>query len=175
MKIRAVTVQLLYSTIRIETNTGAGTGFIFSYDVGNERYHFVVTNKHVVAGAQRGTFFFAHSDGENPIPGERMDVSFDNFESAWLAHPNEHIDVTLLSLGPLLQDLQRHGRQVYFKAISHTLMPSPEQLDDMDAVEEVLFIGYPNGLYDAVNLMPIARRGTTATHPYLDYECGRIF
>jgi hypothetical protein len=31
-------------------------------------------------------------------------------------------------------------------------------------------IGYPNGIWDAVNNMPIIRRGSTATHPNLDYE-----
>jgi hypothetical protein len=31
-------------------------------------------------------------------------------------------------------------------------------------------IGYPNGLWDAINNMPIIRKGTTATDPKLDYN-----
>jgi hypothetical protein len=32
------------------------------------------------------------------------------------------------------------------------------------------FIGYPNGIYDEHNLLPIVRRGITATPPAADYE-----
>ena len=34
-------------------------------------------------------------------------------------------------------------------------------------------IGYPNGIWDATNNMPILRKGITATHPNIDYE-GRL-
>jgi hypothetical protein len=40
----------------------------------------------------------------------------------------------------------------------------------MDALEEILFVGYPSGVWDQVNLMPILRRGTTATPIALDFE-----
>jgi hypothetical protein len=36
-------------------------------------------------------------------------------------------------------------------------------------------VGYPNGIWDATNNMPIARRGITATHPNLNYEGRREF
>lgn len=39
----------------------------------------------------------------------------------------------------------------------------------IDAVEEVTFIGYPNGIRDPHNLTPIVRRGITATPLELDY------
>jgi len=39
----------------------------------------------------------------------------------------------------------------------------------LDAIEEVMLIGYPDGLYDPVNLTPIVRRGSTATPLQLDY------
>jgi hypothetical protein len=41
----------------------------------------------------------------------------------------------------------------------------------LDAIENVVFVGYPNGMYDTKNLTPIMRTGITATHPALDY-CG---
>jgi len=45
----------------------------------------------------------------------------------------------------------------------------------LDAVEEVIFVGYPNGIYDSVNNLPITRRGSTATPPSVDYEGKPIF
>jgi hypothetical protein len=35
--------------------------------------------------------------------------------------------------------------------------------ESLDALEEVVFIGYPNGIWDEINFLPITRRGTTAT------------
>jgi hypothetical protein len=45
----------------------------------------------------------------------------------------------------------------------------PEQVSDLDAVEEVMFFGYPDALYNPVNLTPILRRGSTATPLQLNY------
>lgn len=36
-------------------------------------------------------------------------------------------------------------------------------------------IGYPNGIWDSVNNMPIIRKGITATHPRLNYNGRKKF
>jgi hypothetical protein len=36
-------------------------------------------------------------------------------------------------------------------------------------------IGYPNGIWDSVNNLPIIRKGITATHPSIDYDGRREF
>jgi hypothetical protein len=41
---------------------------------------------------------------------------------------------------------------------------------DLDAVEPVVMIGYPNGLWDHVNNLPLMRRGVTASHPGIDFK-----
>jgi len=46
---------------------------------------------------------------------------------------------------------------------------------DLTPLEEVLMIGYPNGIWDSRNNMPILRRGVTATHPAIEYEGRREF
>lgn len=43
-------------------------------------------------------------------------------------------------------------------------------MTELNAVEDILMIGYPNGLWDKKNNLPIVRRGITATPPYLDFE-----
>ena len=40
----------------------------------------------------------------------------------------------------------------------------------MILMEEITMVGYPNGIWDQVNNMPIFRRGITATHPNLDWN-----
>lgn len=80
-----------------------------------------------------------------------------------------------MPLGPVLEHTQQQGRQAFFKSMPHTLLPSEAQLSELDALEEVVFVGYPNGMFEAKKLMPILRRGTTATAPQLDYEGSKAF
>ena len=40
----------------------------------------------------------------------------------------------------------------------------------LTALEDVVMVGYPTGIWDRVNNMPIIRRGITATHPNLPYN-----
>jgi hypothetical protein len=37
-------------------------------------------------------------------------------------------------------------------------------------MEDIIMIGYPNGIWDAKHNLPIIRRGITATHPKLSYN-----
>ena len=48
-------------------------------------------------------------------------------------------------------------------------------MDEIDAIEDIIFIGYPNGIWDSVNNMPILRKGSTATHPCLNYNGKKEF
>ena len=48
-------------------------------------------------------------------------------------------------------------------------------LNNIDVAEEVLMIGYPNGLWDSVNNMPIVRRGIMATNVSLNHNGKREF
>ena len=59
--------------------------------------------------------------------------------------------------------------------MSRSFLPTADELEDLSALEEILMIGYPNGIWDATNNMPILRRGITATHPNIDYEGRKEF
>lgn len=138
-------------------------------------YLFLVTNKHVVAQATSGRFFFTLSDGTQPLIGQRFDVQVDNFEKQWYGNSNPEIDIAIMPLVPILQEIENAGKHVFYKSISHNLIPTQDNLKILDAMEEVLFIGYPSGIFDKKNLLPITRRGTTATPIQIDYEGKPIF
>ena len=44
------------------------------------------------------------------------------------------------------------------------------ELEKLDAFEDVIMIGYPNGIWDQINNKPIIRNGCTASHPKKDYN-----
>ena len=44
------------------------------------------------------------------------------------------------------------------------------ELQQIDALEDVIFVGYPELAYDQRNNLPVFRRGITATFPWIDYK-----
>lgn len=58
----------------------------------------------------------------------------------------------------------------FFFAITTGSIPDRDRLDKIDALESVTFVGYPNGIWDKANLLPVARRGATASPLAIDFE-----
>lgn len=175
--------QLAHATVRIETryidgSTGTGTGFFFNF-LGKEpglRIPTIVTNKHVVADAPVGKVHltFRDENGE-PTIGKHLAIQVDNFAPAWIDHPDPTVDLCVLPINPMLAHLDTQGQRFFFVPLDETLIPTDEELDDLVALEDVLMIGYPNGIWDSTNNMPIFRRGVTATHPRINYEGRKEF
>jgi len=171
--------QLLFSTVRIETQLengiSIGTAFIVLYESKNRQYLFLVTNKHVVQDSISGKFFFTKSDGSSPLIGQKFEIIVPNFEKEWFVHPNNNIDIAIMPLGSLLKRIEEQGQKVYYRAIPLSSILSKEQESNLTALEEIIFIGYPSGIYDTTNLLPIIRKGITATPIQIDYEGKPLF
>jgi len=174
--------ELLFTTARIETSSpqgqGTGTTFAFSLEHEDNNYPFLITNKHVIDGAQDGVLTFTKSDKNgNPIIGSAHQLRFQNgFESLWYGHQDSDIDVAVTPLAPLAQEMnQRSGVTPFIPPLPSSLIPEGDALSDLDALEEVTFIGYPNGIWDSSNFLPVARKGTTATPITIDFQGKKQF
>jgi hypothetical protein len=178
MQVQTIPERLLFTTVRIETEgpngRGAGTGFFFNYTWGEKVSLFVVTNKHVLQDATVARFFLTKGKDGQPQLGQRFDVELENLPSQWFGHPNADVDVAIVPAQALFDEI-RKGTEVFFKAVSPKEIPSPAETSELDALEDVIFVGYPNGIYDTVNLLPILRRGTTATPVSVDYDGRPVF
>ena len=130
----------------------------------------------MVAGAVRGKFSLTlrGPDG-GPQVGQHLSIELDQFEQRWLPHPEAGVDLTIMPIAPLLQEAQQRGRTFFFVGLDKSLVMSDAELGDLSALEDVIMIGYPNGIWDAVNNLPVVRRGVTATHPNVNYEGRREF
>jgi len=85
-------------------------------------------------------------------------------------HPDPNVDVTVLPFSPVLNYLEAAGNVPYFWPLSREHLLTSEQLDQtVDAVEEVLFVGYPDNIFDTYNFTPVVRTGVTATPIALDF------
>ena len=179
MKVETAAEHFYFMTLRIETEQSVGTGFIFEHKwkcpkTGAELTGmFLVTNKHVVAASDNGSFRFTLRLGRNLVPnlGEWLAVNVGSRRWKWWAgHPCENIDVAVFPLNPILEDMKRFEPPPFFSCVDAKLLPENSPFGDLNAIERILFIGYPEGIYDEKNNLPIIRSGITATPPDLDYD-----
>ncbi|QCP86262.1 serine protease [Cereibacter sphaeroides] len=176
MQPKTIAEQLFFTTMRIDTiaadgSHGSGTGFFFSYKIGERNYPFVVTNKHVVFGMREGALSFLQRTGTLPTLGNGCRLRIDDWHQAWFGHPDPNVDIAICPFAPLEAHIkQQHNVDLFYRYVSSDMIPNPQQTAELDAVELVTFIGYPNGVWDSKNLLPVARRGTTASPIEVDFE-----
>ncbi len=176
MQPKTIAEQLFFTTVRIDTITangaqGSGTGFFFSHKVGEETFPFLVTNKHVVAGMREGALSFLQRRDTLPTLGSGFRLGIDDWTQAWFGHPDPNIDIAICPFAPLEAHIkQQHNVDLFYRYVSSDMIPTPQQAAELDAVESVTFIGYPNGVWDSKNLLPVARRGTTASPIEVDFD-----
>ena len=106
-----------------------------------------------------------------PILGQvfHLNVSPDS----WFGHPLPDIDIAIYPFALLEMKIKQQGNiDLFYRCISNNMIPNDEQLEMIDAIESITltFIGYPNGIWDRKNLLPVARRGTTASPIHIDFE-----
>lgn len=175
----SLTERMLYSTIRIECVyrnglSGTGTGYFLKFrddKVNNEHIPVIITNKHVINGAVKGRFIFTkmNEKGE-PLDREHFTIDIDDFEMYWRKHQNDDVDLCAMPIAPILTLANRQKQQFFYIPLDMSLIPDDDKLKELSALEDIVMIGYPNGIWDEVNNKPIIRKGVTATHPCLDYN-----
>lgn len=174
-----LTEQLAHSTVRIEVDyaggeSGCGTGFVYQVRPTADPADVVtllITNKHVVEGSIRGRLRFTCSNAES-MPNYKLSHTFqiDDFAPHWAAHSNPTIDLCALPLAGYVMQMNALGLTPFFCTVDRCGRCTQQELDDMSAVEPILMVGYPNGLWDEANNLPLIRKGTTATHPARAYN-----
>jgi hypothetical protein len=163
--------QLTHSTVRIETNLhdggiSTGTGFYMNFlQKADTCVPVIVTNKHVVANAKIGKFHvtLATNDGL-PDTGKHQLFQFADFEQQCVKHPDPGIDLAAFLIGPLLNKAQQAGGKLFYIPLRTELIPKDEERETYSSMEDIVMIGYPNGIWDAKNNLPVIRKGITATH-----------
>jgi hypothetical protein len=175
-RVLTLTEQLLHSTIMIRSKnakgeTSSGTGFVFNLFNHNEQsVPVLVSNKRVVRGAIEGALVFTEATADNlPNYGSNISFQITEFSQAWIEHPDTLVDLSILPLVPFLTNMSQQGKRPYFIALDQTIVPTEEGYKNLTPLEDILVIGYPDGISDTKNNVPVFRRGITATPVYLDF------
>lgn len=162
--------KLLYSTVKITVERGAvtstGTGFFYAVDLGDGRMvPLLVTNKHVIAQGGVASIW-CHEKASGPVmksSGSVKQAMLNVAPGGTIEHPDPNVDLCAVFFGDILNQAESAGTPLLFIPLTNDIIPQDSKWDEFDALEEVIMVGCPNGIYDNVNYNPIIRQGITAT------------
>ena len=160
---------LIRNTIRIECVTdkgvSTGTGFFFEFDFSEDKkIPIIVTNKHVVRDGKMGRLYFSIVNENNEfIAGEKYTVNIMNFEKQWIMHPDDNVDLCILPIASIITEAHKNHIRIAMAMLKKNNIITDEQIKEISVIEDVTVVGYPDGIWDSYNNLPIVRKGITAT------------
>ncbi len=167
--------RIAYSLLRLECptpeGTSYGTGFLFEGSKDAARsVPLLITNKHVVEESTGCILHFGLADAQGvPVIGSKHRVEVADL-SKWMDHPDPSVDLCALPLADIINEQRASGNILCYTTLAAGLIPSTTRLSEFEVAQDILLVGYPNGLWDEHNNAPIFRRGITATVPARDYD-----
>lgn len=173
--------KIEFSTTRIMAFDDAGckqygTGFFYGILVDKGTIPVVLTNKHVLHGMSHAQINFSRADESgNPIYGEPYKLRFDINSGLVFYHPDSSVDLCAIAFQPLLSQMEGANSKLFHQHFDKSLIPTVAQLKELDSVEDIIMIGYPNALWDEVNNIPLVRKGITATPAWIDFNGKKEF
>ncbi|MFR8670881.1 MAG: hypothetical protein ACLVD7_12655 [[Clostridium] leptum] len=88
-----------------------------------------------------------------------------------ILHPNSKVDLAIFVISPKIKFLkQSYNIELLFASVPEHLIPTEKEWNNLDAIETLTMIGYPNGIWDRANNLPVFRQGITATHPSYNFQ-----
>lgn len=167
------------------TPVSTGTGFYYFFNdtftdgkgnvnkFGSARLG-IVTNKHVVEGMEEILYYFNTTDeGEKSYQKERMRVKLD--DTSLILHPEEGVDLCVILADGIKERLEQNKKKLHIYPVTKNIRINENQLRNMNTIQNLLMIGYPNGIWDQTNNLPIMRKGINATPLHEDYQGDESF
>ena len=168
MKPVSISEKMMFNTVRLVASDGSsGTGYFYNFNIDDAIVPVIITNKHVVNYKQDETMtFYLHLlNGENES-NENYKVTM---TTNWIFHSSK--DLCFCFVNPVFEFVKKQtGKNVFYIAIDETILPTQKMLEELAALEELVMVGYPVGLWDEKNNFPIFRKGYTAAHPAIDFN-----
>ena len=165
---KTISEEMMYSTIRLIANNGSvGTGFFFNFRFDDKIVPIIITNKHVINdNPSENITFFLHIKSGEYIDDESFQITFN---TKWFFHDDK--DLCFCFANPLFEQIKKQlNKLTFYKAITEDLIPDITKLRELSAIEDVIMVGYPIGLWDQKNNFPLFRRGITASHPAMNFN-----
>jgi len=171
---------LLHSVVRIKAGDAndpkfvhSGTGFFYVFECNEGHIPAIISNRHVLCDKSWLQFHVAEKDNNhNRILGAPIRVTGRSDQFAIIGHPDPDVDLAAASFSGFPEALEQNGKSIHATFLSKKLFPPENMIRELRTGINVSMIGFPVGLMDEVNNLPVARRGALAT-PYFANYMGR--
>lgn len=176
--------MLPHSTVRLvglvngnAASTGTGFYYFFNDTFTNELGETnsngsarigIVTNKHVLEGMQEIIFFF-NSAEEDEVSYHADSLRIVLNEETVINHPEDDVDLCVILAHSIIGRLDESNKKLHIYPVRKNIQVDGDKLKSMNTIQNLLMIGYPNGIWDSVNNLPMLRRGINATPLYENY------
>lgn len=172
--------ELSYTTIRLfnlmnDGRCSCGTGFFYSFNVGDgRRIPAIITNKHVIRDATKTRLIFTVASNNKPTSETVLyELSYEDLN--WIGHPDEDVDLCFFPILPIINIFKIQGKELFVRYYTEEDIPDEQYLKYITQLDDVIMIGYPNGLWDEVNNQPFFRKGVLATRPNKNFRGKKDF
>ena len=172
----SATDKMAKSTVRIECFEGerlsVGSSFYCVFPLKTlGAIPVLITNRHVVEGFRNIRIVLSTApDPRQATPQRRRVLAYDQLDQIVHFHDNPNIDLAAILLRPILDRNVDDGSTIYLEDISLKDFAAEGIESRLRFVEDVLVVGYPQGLWDRTRNLPLFRRGITASPAMLDYN-----
>lgn len=167
--------SILSSTIKIinsrtDKTIMQGTGFFMNIRVAEETVTVLVTNRHVVENMDQVVFRIKRMNSEGgPDYTKSEEISSSKLKD-WIYHPE--LDLAIYPVANTLDSFfkKEFGVLPYIPRLTENAIPNNIVIrDNISPFQEVYMLGYPKGVGDEYNAIPVTRKGITATPYQLNY------
>ena len=152
-------VKLYVETLNGESATA--TSFFYKFYKNDGERIVLITNKHVLNDIKEITFFL-HSSFEAPGITRKFTLSGNDLGRIIVNHPSS-FDICALDIDKYLYN------DAYYCLEQKNIIDFNEA-EENNIMENIFIVGYPIGLEDNLNKLPIFTTGTTATSLKIDYN-----
>ena len=164
--------QIAYITARITVKTpnasSIGTGFFYYVPLNNGTDRSIVlliSNKHVFLDPKGRLTISLNREKEDSTPDYGNIRTFDQvgFEDAYFTHPDSEVNLACINASAITRT------DVFYRYLNEGVLTAIDY-EKVAPGSEVIFVGYPQGLYDPINYLPIIRSGVIASVPNVDFN-----
>ncbi len=170
--------QVFFNTVLIENQilSTSGTGFLLVKNFGNRKKQLIFSNKHVFWGDNYQnpretkvnlfiTFHVKNIDGSYQLGNvKKVSLELDKKNDGYYEHEDKDIDVACINISDAYNKIPIENRSIdpkdFFNFDISTLVIG----------QRIVFIGYPEKFFDVKNFLPVARFGSIASIPSIDFN-----
>lgn len=153
-----------------------GTGFLYRFVLPGGDVICLVSNKHVLENRPWIEVGFAQRTADDRRAfGPSTNLRVPAGSVPIIGHPNPTVDLAIMPIVPLVHDLKSKGFEAFILTLDSSVCITPDRAETLNAATDVIMVGFPNGLMDHTNNLPVLRRGSLATPYRADYAGNRDF